>query len=135
MKWILGFMLCGLAASASGQSIYKCRDAKGQAVYQSDPCPEAEKRWDTLPRDYTWDDYYKRTDADKRIERDRAYMRGRAQGMNAPSAASGTHITTRDAGRCAAAKAHRESVLEQVGMRRNFQLLRELDSAVWEACK
>lgn len=29
---------------ASAQSIYKCRDAKGGAVYQSEPCPEAEKR-------------------------------------------------------------------------------------------
>lgn len=43
MKWI--FLAAVLASvPASAQSIYKCRDAKGGAVYQSEPCPEAEKR-------------------------------------------------------------------------------------------
>lgn len=63
MKWIL--LLAMLAvAPASAQSVYKCRDAKGGAVYQSHPCPEAEKRWDTQPRNYTWEDHYKRVGRD-----------------------------------------------------------------------
>ena len=54
MKWI--FLAAVLAvAPASAQSIYKCRDAKGGAVYQSQPCSEAEKRWDTEPRNVTDD--------------------------------------------------------------------------------
>lgn len=40
MKWIfLAAVLASMPASA--QSIYKCRDAKGGAVYQSDPCPNS----------------------------------------------------------------------------------------------
>lgn len=56
MKWIFVFALA-VAMPASAQSIYKCRDAKGGAVYQSHPCLEAEKRWDTQPRNYTREDH------------------------------------------------------------------------------
>lgn len=69
MRWILLVAVVAVAP-ASAQSIYKCRDAKGGAVYQSDPCPEAEKRWDTEPRNYTWDDHYKRQAAEASIQRD-----------------------------------------------------------------
>lgn len=76
MKWIFLFALA-VAMPASAQSIYKCRDAKGGAVYQSDPCPEAEKRWDTEPRNYTWDDHYKRQAAEASIRRDRRAVQQR----------------------------------------------------------
>jgi hypothetical protein len=76
MKWI--FLAAVLAvAPASAQSIYKCRDAKGGAVYQSQPCSEAEKRWDTEPRNVTWDDHYKRQAAEASIQRDRRAVQRR----------------------------------------------------------
>ncbi len=82
MKWIFGLLLAGLAASSWAQSVYKCRDAKGQPVYQSEPCPEAEKRWDTQPSTTTWDDYYKRQAADRKIAADRRHMRARARDIS-----------------------------------------------------
>lgn len=37
--------------------------------------------------------------------------------------------------RCQAAKDHRDAVLRQVGLNRTFDLLRQLDEQVYEACK
>lgn len=37
--------------------------------------------------------------------------------------------------RCQAAKDHREAVLQQVGLNRTYDLLRQLDDQVYEACK
>jgi hypothetical protein len=41
----------------------------------------------------------------------------------------------RERAACAAAKATRETVLAQVGLKRTYDLLHRLDLAVWEACK
>ena len=37
--------------------------------------------------------------------------------------------------RCNDAKAHREATLREVGLTRDFEMLRSLDDAVYEACK
>lgn len=139
MKRIFTLLLWGLAVTASAQSVYKCRDAKGNPVYQSDPCPEAEKRWDTQPRDYTADDHRKRVEADRRIEQDRRHMRARANGARPAGAGPvGAELPAhagRNPGACAAAKAQRDATLKTVGLNRDFQLLRQLDDAVFNACK
>lgn len=48
MRRYMCVVLVILPALASGQSVYKCRDAKGQSVYQSHPCEGGkppEKTW------------------------------------------------------------------------------------------
>jgi hypothetical protein len=141
MKWTFLFALA-VAMPASAQSIYKCRDAKGRAVYQSDPCPEAEKRWDTQPRNYTWDDHYKRQAAEAAIERDRRVVRQRnaAQqpvavgiggGARAANRAGIPAVTTS----CQAARANRDRSYATLGNSRTIASSRIWDQAVWNACK
>ena len=36
---------------AFAQSVYKCRGAKGNLVYQSEPCAKPEKHWDYTDAD------------------------------------------------------------------------------------
>ena len=135
MKWILAVLLAGLAASAGAQSIYKCRDAKGQPVYQSEPCPEAEKRWDTQPSTTTWDDYYKRRDADRKIAADRRHMRARAGEISRGNGPVGTSVGAENADACQRAKAHRQAAYDAAGLNRSFELSRQMDDMVYNACK
>jgi hypothetical protein len=141
MKWIFLFALA-VVMPASAQSIYKCRDAKGGAVYQSNPCPEAEKRWDTQPRNYTWDDHYKRQAAEASIQRDRraVQQRNAAQqpvaigigtgGRRATGAAIPTVTTS-----CQSARRQRDAHYERSGVKRTMAGSRAFDQAVWDACK
>ncbi|MCR6627804.1 MAG: DUF4124 domain-containing protein [Pseudoxanthomonas sp.] len=139
-KMALFCVFLAFSGVASAQSIYKCRDAKGGAVYQSDPCPEAEKRWDTQPRDYTWDDYYKRQAAEASIARDRRIVRQRnaAQqpvavgiGASRPSGAAIPAVTTS----CQSARQQRDRMNEVQGINRTYAGSRVWDQAVWDACK
>lgn len=134
MKWIFGVLLAGLAASSGAQSVYKCRDAKGQPVYQSEPCPEAEKRWDTQPSTTTWDDYYKRQAADRKIASDRRAVRQGNQRLLSGEA-TGAEVSVRNAGACETAKQQRAAAYERMGMRRTMQASRYWDDLVWDACK
>lgn len=135
MKWIFAVLLAALSVNAVAQSVYKCRDAKGQPVYQSEPCPDAEKRWDTQPSTTTWDDYHKRQAADRQIAADRRHMRARAQQMQAGQGPVGTAVTTSNADACARAKAARAQAYEAMGVKRDFAASRHWDDLVWNACK
>lgn len=134
-------LLLALSVPAAGQSIYKCRDAKGGPVYQSDPCPEAEKRWDTQPRNVTWDDYYKRQAADASIQRDRRTVQQRnasqqpvAVGIGGGRRASGTSIPAVSTS-CQSARQQRDRMNEIQGVNRTYAGSRVWDQAVWDACK
>ena len=135
MKWILGLLLAGLAASSGAQSVYKCRDAKGQPVYQSEPCPEAENRWDTQPSTTTWDDYYKRQAADRKIAADRRHMRARVRQISAGEGPVGASVSTQNADACSRAKHARAQAYEAMGLNRNFDASRHWDNVVADACK
>lgn len=135
MKWILGLLLAGLAASSGAQSVYKCRDAKGQPVYQSEPCPEAEKRWDTQPSTTTWDDYYKRQAADRKIAADSRHMRARAREISAGYGPAATSVGSPNAEACTRAQAARSQAYEAMGVKRTFEASRHWDNVVWNACK
>ena len=135
MKWIFGMLLAGIAVSAGAQSVYKCRDAKGQPVYQSEPCPEAEKRWDTQPSTTTWDDYYKRQEAERKIAADRRHMRARARQLSTSDRPVGAAVGTDNAEACARAKAARAQAYEAMGLKRDFEAARHWDNVVWNACK
>lgn len=135
MKWIFGLLLAGIAVSAGAQSVYKCRDAKGQPVYQSEPCPEAEKRWDTQPSTTTWDEYYKRQAADRKIAADRRHMRARARELSSGVGPTGASVSVPNADACRQAKAQRQAAYDAAGINRSFDLSRQMDDLVYNACK
>lgn len=135
MKWIFGMLLAGVAVSAGAQSVYKCRDAKGQPVYQSEPCPGAEKRWDTQPSTTTWDDYYKRQAAEKKIAADRRHMRERARQLSTVAGPVGATVGSANSDQCARAKRARDQAYEAMGSKRSFEASRQWDETVWNACK
>lgn len=127
-----------LSCTASAQSVYKCRDAKGSPVYQSEPCSNAEKRWDAKPEPPpTYDDLRARELVRQRQEAESAQLR-RAAGRDRPQQAIGANLPAyagANPDRCENAKRERQRVLDQVGLKRNFDLLRRLDDMVYNACK
>lgn len=136
MKWIFIGLAYLLATPVMAQSIFKCRDGQGQVVYQSEQCPGAEKRWDTEPRQYTWDDYYKRQAADRKIESDRRNLRARAsETSQIGSTFSGANIEPQGGSSCARAKQARDAAYAQMGSKRSFQASRNWDDYVWKNCK
>lgn len=140
-KMGLFFVLLAVSGPTWAQSIYKCRDAKGGVVYQSDPCLQAEKRWDTQPRDYTWADYYKRQAAEASIARDRRAVRQRnaaqrpvAVGIGGGSRGTGASIPAVTPN-CQSMRAARDRSNESQGANRSYAASRVWDNAVWDACK
>lgn len=140
MRIVLFVMLCLLAPSLCAQTIYKCRDHKGRPVYQSFPCggtKPPEKIWDSQYHRPTNAELWQRYHAEQKIERDRQAIKAR----NAQNAGyqywQPPRYTASDSRRaaCAAAKSHRQSVLDRVGLNRTFDLLRNLDDNVARACK
>ncbi|TAA20545.1 DUF4124 domain-containing protein [Pseudoxanthomonas winnipegensis] len=142
MKWILGLACLLLAATASAQSIYKCRDANGGFAYQSDPCANPEKRWDVQPGarygTYSADDRMTAAQSERRINRDRQAV----QAGNSPrysgavvGSARGAVIGPSSASQCAAARSHRDAVRKAAGLRLSYALASATDRAVFDNCK
>lgn len=139
MKRMFLFALA-VAMPASAQSIYKCRDAKGGAVYQSDPCLEAEKRWDTEPRNYTWDDHYKRQAAEASIQRDRREVRRRnaaqqpvAVGIGIGRSGVGVSVPAVTSS-CQSARTQRDNYFKNAA-NRTYEGSSAWDSYVRDSCK
>ena len=72
-----------------------------------------------------------------KVEADRQAVEARRNGSS--GGYSFGRPASRDAdpkvGRCRSARAHREAVLQAVGLKRTYDLLSQLDREVWEACK
>lgn len=120
------------AATASAQEIHTCIDAKGRKSYQNMPCAP-EQRTAAVRR------YEKRSEdpalAARTVAIQQEMDRRNRPGGKATVVRSGG--TRRAAGPtpCQAAKAKRKATLDRVGLKRNFELLSQLDSEVWEVCK
>lgn len=135
MKWIFVGLLV-FAGTAHAQSVYKCRDAKGGLVYQSDPCPNAEKRWDASPGQVygsrSHDSRMSRQEADARIERDRRALRRSSQqpvgGATAVQVPVGTSM-------CASMKASRDRARALANTHWTFDMASRWDAQVREVCK
>jgi hypothetical protein len=149
MKWMFAVLCLLAAATASGQSIYKCRDAKGGLVYQSDPCPGAEKRWDVQPGakygSYAPDDQMSAAAAERRIAKDRyGVQAGNARraesialgGSGASlSGRSGAVIGPSQSVGCQAAKSSRQAIRNAAGVHLSYGLASATDRTVFDACK
>lgn len=114
----------------SAQAIYRCVGKSGAVTLKSQPCNPLERTTKVVP-DYVRDDPV----AALRLSRIKSEMNHR----NVPEVSYGQRsngYTQRDHQRsqCNAARQRRESVLRAVGIRRNFDLLRQLDVQVNRAC-
>ena len=119
------------AAQATAQEIHTCIDAKGIKSYQNTPC-------DPGQRTASVRSYEVKPDDPAVIARSAAIQ----QEMDRRNRPSGKATVVRTATRrpagptpCQAAKAKREATLKRVGLKRNFELLSQLDSEVWDVCK
>ncbi len=120
------------ATSISAQEIHTCIDAKGRKSYQNMPCAPEERTVSVRPYEATPEDpaiASRIASIQKEMDR-RNHSSGKATIVRAGG-------TRRAAGPtpCQAAKAKRKATLDRVGLKRNFELLSQLDSEVWEVCK
>lgn len=150
MKWTFGVLCLLAAATASGQSIYKCRDAKGGLVYQSDPCVNAEKRWDIQPgAEYgsrSPEDQMSAAAAERSIDATRYDVRvansrravSTSIGGGDESVVSGPSKPISGANRgfvCQATRNAADAARKQSGHRLTFNAASGLDQSVRNACK
>lgn len=139
MRMKLGFLLLLAAASASGQTVFKCRDGRGAVVYQSDACAggSAEKQWTTVPglQDggaASVDAPISRAEADLRIE----HAREALQRSNVQRRGATTAVEVRIGGpACGTAKNARDAAHKAAGVRWSYAQASFWDRQVFDACK
>lgn len=126
------------AASVAGQTIYKCETSQGTQL-QSLPCaPGASITWTrSAGRDVQAKGEWRRQAELRQHEAEiarytRMYGDNANRGHVSPYPQSGALQQRRF--RCQAAKDDREAVLKIAGLNRNFDLIRQLNDAVYEAC-
>lgn len=115
--------------------IHKCVDSRKRVSYQNAPCESGQKLVRQLP--------YVHPGSDPRVtERNAAVQREMDQRNRWARSAGSTMYSFGQPGpirpevaRCRAAKKDRERILNAAGLKRTFDLLSRLDTAVWEACK
>lgn len=127
-------LLAALVTSpASAQQVHKCVEG-GKTSYQFAPCANGapQKTWDATPRYETYENQL-------RLERIRQDMRQRQQSSyRAASGGGGSGAVVsqyRERDRCQAAKDHRDAMYRAAGLKRSFELSRQMDDQVYEACK
>jgi hypothetical protein len=140
MKWIFGGFCLLVATTTLGQTIYKCRDAKGGLVYQSTQCAMPEKRWDTQPGTIygsaSDDSRMTRAEAEASIERDRrALKKNSATSSYRIGRASGASVSRTQQPACIAARNGRAAAKEAAGVRWNYTQASYWDRQVFAACK
>lgn len=131
---LAGLLALSQPAALAQGVIYKCVGAKGAVAYQNAPCPAGAvshgvKAYAEIPYDHG---------LAEKIRRDRAALDQRKQQMQNATATVGYYgpqPTNPKVKRCRDAKAHREDVLDRVGLSRTYDLLQRLDREVYDACK
>ncbi|MHC5147928.1 hypothetical protein [Stenotrophomonas rhizophila] len=128
-------LLAAMAAgSASAQQVHKCVEG-GKTSYQSAPCANSapQKTWDATPQYDTYENQL-------RLERIRQDMRQRDQRQSYQASSGGgvrgvVVSQYKEPDRCQAAKDHRDAVYRAAGIKRSFELSRQMDDKVYAACK
>ena len=133
--WIFGVCLLAFGTAAPAQTIYKCKGAKGAISYQTDPCgPEA-----STSSVKTYQPVYDDPRAAARLrrieaERDALQTSNNGVVVNNYGYASGSDPRGAKRAQCASAKAYRQATLDNVRLRRTYDLLQRLDDQVNRAC-
>ena len=139
--WLLSVLLCALlpSAAAASQNVHKCIAPGGTTTYQDSPCEDPLReaaRWEA-PIDPHPPAEPSTAAAPKR-ERDSSSsaVASRRAGTRMRNNGSASSIGTASRpSACEAAKAHRDSTLERVGLKRTYDLLSRLDEQVRRACR
>jgi hypothetical protein len=141
---LLGWLLLSLLAAAAFMSsiapvsadaqrtIYRCVAAKAAVSYQDVPCA-SNQTMTALHR-------FKSTELNPALlARSRAIeqeMERRNHGRTSAARSTVSRAQKPKApSRCEAAKAKRETSLDKLGFKRDFELMSALDRAVWDACQ
>jgi len=134
VRLFIGMVLFS-AAPLHAQQIYKCTE-KGATTYQSQPCQNgaAVKTWEYDASAAPARRYERpSTPSTPVAPRERSAMRAvSAQ----PEGGRLHHISQyREPDRCQQAKAQRAATFEAAGIRRTYELSRQMDDLVFAACK
>lgn len=129
---IAALMIALACTNAVAQVVSKCPDGKGGHIYQDAPCVHGQstKHWDATPV-YIAPERRAQIDAERRRHEMASQPASRSLGTYA---SSGPSASQQQASRCASAQAHRKAVLESVGLRRTYDLIRQLNDQVNRAC-
>nr|WP_295375883.1 DUF4124 domain-containing protein [Pseudoxanthomonas sp.] len=123
---MITLLLLALPAAVAAQQLHKCVDPHGHASYQSAPCEAGHKQ--AWVRDAT-------PEPSPPVRPRPTTRAATPSRISVPAAANLPAYPARAPAACEAAKRQRESTLKTVGLKRNFELLRRLDDAVWNACR
>ncbi|MBX3711532.1 MAG: DUF4124 domain-containing protein [Lysobacter sp.] len=131
MTWLLLPLACLAGEAPATADIHVCIDAGGHVAYQSMPCANGQRT--RAVRSY-------RAQAvdpalatrTREIERE---MDQRNRGASTARTPRANGSAKRAPDPCKAAKAKRKATLDRVGLKRNYDLLSQLDREVWEVCK
>lgn len=112
---------------ANRPTVYRCEGAGGAVSLQSEPCAAGQRTTREIP---VFQDFRQ---PPRRSVAAPSSPRYNSSYSSGPSTRN-VQLSARRSG-CAAARRQRELTLEQVGLRRNYDLLQQLDAMVREACK
>ena len=136
MRFVLLILLSVLAPSLCAQTIYKCRDHKGQPVYQSFPCGgtrPAEKEWSGQYRQPTNAEQWATHNRDQAWKARQQGERQRRAYVMAPR-----QPTPAESGRrasCSYARAEYNRVQADFTLNRKIDLLRRLEANIRIYCE
>lgn len=136
IRMIAGLLLAWPATLAA-QQLHKCVDARGHASYQSAPCEAGQRQvWvrDAAPEPVQPTQLVRPATA-RQVDPPPTSPPLAPLRASGPASAQLPAYPARVPSACEAAKQRRESTLRKVGLKRDFNLLRRLDDAVWNACR
>ncbi|RZA19983.1 MAG: DUF4124 domain-containing protein [Lysobacteraceae bacterium] len=124
----LVLILCLVPGLACAGSLYRCIGPAGNVSYQSDACPSGHRTSRTI--DFVPDPVSPAPSVSPAVVRKRQPSTRSSRSRYAASAVRKPRPSP-----CALAKAKRESQLERLGLKRTFDDLSRIDSAVRTVCK
>ncbi len=126
-RTLLFVLVAFFALPAAAQTVYKCRDGKGQPVYQSAPCAGdamPERVWSGTYRQPTYAERLAREQRDREFEQRRRLDRARrARPVYIEPSSTGSMRSS-----CAAVRAEYDRVQADFRANRNVDLLRRLEA-------
>ena len=136
MRFVLLILLFVLAPSLCAQTIYKCRDHKGQPLYQSFPCggtKPPEKVWSGGYRQPTNAELWARYNRDQEWRRRQEREKQKNYYYSVPSRGDSAAASRRSS--CAVARQEYNRVQADFKLNRNIDLLRRLEANIRRFCE
>ncbi len=136
MRIVLLILLSVLAPSLCAQTIYKCRDHKGQPLYQTFPCggtKPPEKVWSGDYRQPTNTELWARYNRDQEWRRRQERDKQQTYYYSVPSRGDSAEASRRAS--CSVARKEYNRVQADFTLNRNIDLLRRLEASIRNYCE